>query len=126
VGEPILSRPVGFNRFARRRSTWFPLNGAKRSDRSVTTRKLLLGGRPLNSQAALQVATVIGALYDQSQPAQQQEANTWLMAFTASPGAWEVAVNLLGAGASTEVREWAHVRASHQPSAACTNVSRLP
>jgi hypothetical protein len=48
------------------------------------------------------VVTVIAALYDQRQPSQQQEANTWLMAFTATPAAWEMGVNLLGTGQSTE------------------------
>ena len=46
---------------------------------------------------------MIAALYNQSQPTQQQEANTWLMGFSATPAAWEVGVNLLGTGQATEV-----------------------
>jgi hypothetical protein len=54
----------------------------------------------------IQVAQAITALYDQRNPAQQQEANTWLTGFSATEGAWEAGVNLLGAG-STEVSELA-------------------
>ena len=51
------------------------------------------------------MAQAITALYDQRNPAQQQEANTWLTSFSATDGAWEAGVNLLGAGA-TEASAW--------------------
>eukprot|EP00959_Pyramimonas_sp_CCMP1952_P419525 8787388-Pyramimonas_sp.AAC.1 len=47
-----------------------------------------------------QVVQAITALYDQRNPAQQQEANTWLTSFSATDGAWEAGVNLLGVGAT--------------------------
>jgi hypothetical protein len=43
-----------------------------------------------------QVHAAISALYGQN-PAQQKEANDFLVAFANTPGAWEVSLQLVGA-----------------------------